>query len=148
MRACSLGNHTLPRSVMNSARSKPAEPLMEKDKGGCGGGEGGKGGGLGEAILNVRQTLTYRHVLFPMFSTDTDNNCSDTWKRRLPIKAPHLATGVASPRFARHRSESKCQPWAFYEAQKCRGRSLREKVQCLEGHRHSEVSAHVPAALC
>lgn len=106
MRACSLGNHTLPRSVMNSARSKPAEPLMEKDKGGGGGVAGGVelaggGGGHGEAILNVTQTLACRRVLFPTFLIDNDNNSGDTWKHRRPIKGLRFCTGVAFLRFAR-----------------------------------------------
>lgn len=76
---------------MNSARSKPAEPLMEKDKGGGGGVAGGVElavgtGGHGEAILNVTQTLACRRVLFPTFLIDNDNNSGDIWKHRRPIK--------------------------------------------------------------
>lgn len=68
----------------------------------------------GGAILNVRQTPAYRHVLFPMFLRDKNNNCSDTWKHRLPIKGLRFVTGVALLRCA-HASDSewKCQPCAF-----------------------------------
>lgn len=72
----------------------------------------GGGRGFGGAILNVRQTLAYRHVLFPMFLIDKDHNCSDARKHRLPIKGLRLSQVWRSCGFARLRSELKCQPRA------------------------------------